>query len=138
MKKQSVQVEPSKIPSEVDLRRYVNYWQRLLHLQQWDVRVRYAHVRELIADDGNVAWGRIAINENHFRASMLILHPDDFAGEDDHPNEEIETTVVHELLHLKHVGLRNNRGPEPASDIREEQIINEMARLLIYLNGRSK
>jgi hypothetical protein len=121
-----------KWPSEADLQRYRDRWQDLLRLRHWKVPIRYASSREMVSDNGDIAWGRCMVNENHFRAKMMILHPDDY--EDDEGRESIETTVVHELLHiLLHPLRREVKYPDPAGDIAEEQAINVISELLVAL-----
>jgi hypothetical protein len=129
-------------PSEADLRRLLERWQKLLRLQQWHIKIRYARSREmLIPDDGTISWGRCMLNDNHLRATILILHPDDYADEDG--RDEIESTIVHELLHVQMCGMRDAiKGPDPAGDTVEEQVINVNSELLVgldrQLRGRKK
>lgn len=124
-----------KWPTEPDLVRYCRRWQEMLRLQHWNVKVRYARCRDMLPEDGgNPAWGRCYVNENHFRAKMLILHPEDY--EDDEGRDEIEITVVHELLHLLLHPLRREIScPDNAGDIAEEQAINVLSELLVRVFG---
>lgn len=124
---------PSKRwPSEAELQRYCLRWQVMLRLQQWRVKIRYARAREMTTDMGDIAWGRCRINENHLKATVTVLHPDDY--EDDEGREEIESTVVHELLHLLMNGVRREqKAPDQAGDVAEEQVINVTAGLLVDL-----
>lgn len=86
----------------------------------------------MISDDsGGVAWGRCSLNDNHLRAKIRILHPDDY--EDDEGRDEIESTVVHELMHLLMSGVRRDQKPDQAGDIAEEQTINVVSELLVEL-----
>src|SRR5258708_6616800 len=97
-----------KCPTEGDLARLCARW------------------REMLSDDGTIAWGRCYVNENHLRAKIAILHPDDYP--DDEGREEIEVTAVHELLHvLLHPLRRETEHLDPAGDIAEEQVINVCA-----------
>lgn len=122
-----------KWPTEADLHRYCHRWQEMLRLQHWKVKVRYARAREMVSDDtGSIAWGRCMVNENHLRAKMLILHPEDY--EDDEGRLDIEVTVVHELLHiLLHPLRRESKYPDSAGDVAEEQVINVTSELLVDL-----
>jgi hypothetical protein len=121
-----------KWPTEADLRRYLTEWQYFLRLQQWKIKIRYAGTREMSGDDGSIAWGRCYQNEDHLRAKITILHPDQY--EDDEGRNEIEVTVVHELLHLLLGPLRREcRMPDKSGDIAEEQSINVLAEILVEL-----
>ena len=104
----------------------------MLRLRQWRFKIRYAHAREMSTDSGDIAWGRCSINENHLRAKVIVLHPDDY--EDDEGREEIEATVVHELLHVLTNGMRREgKVPDAAGDVAEEQLINVISELLVQL-----
>jgi|HubBroStandDraft_1064217.scaffolds.fasta_scaffold60367_2 hypothetical protein len=124
-----------KWPTEADLRKYLKRWQRMLRLQHWRIKISYGRTREMIADDGHsgsISWGRCTMNDNHLRARVMVLHPDDY--DDDDGREEIEQTVVHELLHIQMIGMRDAiKGPDPAGDVVEEQVINVNADLLVGL-----
>jgi hypothetical protein len=123
----------SKWPSEADLNRYCERWQEMLRLQHWKLKVRYGRAREMVSDEnGSIAWGRCMVNENHLRAKMLILHPDDY--EDDEGRQDIEVTIVHELLHvLMHPLRREAKYPDVPGDVAEEQVINVTSELLVDL-----
>jgi hypothetical protein len=131
--------------SEADLRRLLERWQKMLRLQQWHIKIRYARSREmLIPDEGTISWGRCMLNDNHLRATILILHPDDYEDQlYGSGREEIEATIVHELLHVQMCGMRDAiKGPDPAGDTVEEQVINVNSELLVALDrelrGRKK
>lgn len=124
-------------PSEAGLCRTMKRWQKMLRLEQWNIKIRYARSREMLTpEDGTIAWGRCLLNVNHLRATILILHPEDYADEDD--QGEIESTVVHELLHVQMCGMRDAiPGPDPAGDTVEEQVINVNAELLVGLHRQA-
>jgi hypothetical protein len=127
-----------KWPTEAELRKLCRRWQQMLRLQDWKIEIQYARIREMLHNDdigGVISWGRCSINDNHKRAKVYVLHPDDY--EDDLGREEIEETVVHELLHVQMSGMRSAiKGPDPAGDLCEEQVINIDSELLVSLYGK--
>lgn len=122
-----------KCPTESELYRLLARWQEMLRLQQWKIKIRYARSREMCSDEGNIAWGRCRVNENHLKAEVTVLHPEDY--EDDEGRLEIEATIAHELLHLLMYPTRRpgSKGPSEAEDIAEEQMINVCADRLVSL-----
>ena len=113
-------------------------WQEILRLQDWDVDVSFGRFREMQSDGGAIAWGRILINRQHRGASISILHPDDYEKCEEkactarHGTDEIETTVVHELLHIYIHGADDDEKP---ATVEEEQAINAIAAALVGLKG---
>lgn len=69
-------------------------WQKVLRLQDWDVRITFARHFDIPERLGQCSW---ILNKK--AANIEILIPGDF----NHSSEwrqDIEKTVVHELLHL--------------------------------------
>jgi len=70
-------------------------WQRRLRLQDWRVKIRFARSLELGADtQGDCDWSL-----TKKMAAIRILVPGDYPP-DASFSQDIEQTVVHELLHL--------------------------------------
>jgi hypothetical protein len=116
-------------PTGTELKRLCETWQKLLRLSDWNIKIRYARSREMLDEESaSIGWGRCTLNENHKRAEVLVLHPDDYM--DDEGRMEIEQTVVHELLH---VSLHGIAGHDDVVERVEEQHINLIAELLVFL-----
>lgn len=113
-----------------DLRTLCNYWQRTLRLADWEVRVKFGRSRDLVVGDG-VAWGRISVQPDHRAAEMLILHPEDHHNAEG--RGEIESTIVHELLHIFFDSVNS---AEKGHSTPEEQAINAIANALVRLKKR--
>jgi hypothetical protein len=121
--------------TEYKLKHLLGEWQKILRLQDWDIDIHHARLRAMQSEDGSIPWGRISINRQHRNAGIEILHPDDYADCDDkdcnarHGENEIESTLVHELLHIY---IHSSKESEPSS-VEEEQAINTIARALVEL-----
>lgn len=100
-------------------------WQKLLRLQDWEINVSYGRMREL-SDTGKTVLGMAEANYEHRYAKFLILHPEDCNEEE---REEIEITLVHELLHLYFIPVRGDK----TDLVAEEQAINALSSLLVRL-----
>ena len=126
--------------TEYKLKTIVEHWQKVLRLQDWDIDARFARFREMQSQDGGIPWGRILINRLHRRGEIAILHPDDYEHCDDdgcqqpHGGDEIETTIIHELLHI-YIHAKNEDEP---SSVEEEQTINALAGAFASLSDALK
>lgn len=121
--------------TDYQLKHLTETWQKILRLQDWDIAVAFARFREMQSEGGAIPWGRIMINRQHRNADIAILHPDDYEQCDDkcchskHGTNEIETTLVHELLHIYITG----KNAEDPATTEEEQAINAVAAALVFL-----
>ncbi len=75
-------------------------------------------------EDGQLNWGTIRIFPDFVEAEILILDPDEYPEGLTH---EIETTIVHELLHLK--VYRKDK-------MSEEQMLNQLAQAFVSLRKK--
>jgi hypothetical protein len=69
-------------------------WQRILRLQDWDVKIQFAHSYEIPGNAGDV---NFVVAKK--AASIRILFPAEFDATIKFP-QDIEKTIVHELVHL--------------------------------------
>lgn len=101
-------------------------WQRILRLKDWDIRVRFAHAHDLSTD----AQAECRWTLSSKKAVLLILYPeeyDDFIAF----QQDIEKSLVHELLHLHFAPFAAETGtPE---DTAQEQAIDLIACGLVNL-----
>ena len=77
-----------------DLNALLAKWQAIMRLQDWDVGIRYIRGYDMGND-----LGRVTYTHTKKQANIRVLDPDD-ADPEWLPQQDIEQTVVHELLHL--------------------------------------
>ena len=101
-------------------------WQKRLRLDAWDVRIGIYRERSF---DGGGRSGEISYSIESGKAVIKLLDPVDYPDED-FP-QDMEVTLVHELLHLKFAAFT------PQDDTLEhrlfEQTVESMAHLLFAL-----
>ena len=108
------------------LEKQLKYWQELLRLQDWDIKVVFWSHDAL---DGAVC--KIKYSRNQKTATLAMRVPEDIPPiERDWPEGEAldyDNSIVHELLHLKCVEM------ESKVDWAEEQLTNHLSRALVKL-----
>lgn len=87
----------------------------------------YSPFKEMCLD-GDLSWGLIKIYDEFREADVLILHPDDHPT--DGGREDIEVTLVHELLHIYSTPMRGS-DRDPGRGVLEEQMLNAIADALV-------
>lgn len=104
-------------------------WQKRLRLDAWDVRIGIHRERTF---DGGGRSREISYSIESGKAVIKLLDPVDYPDED-FP-QDMEATLVHELLHLKFAAFT------PQDDTLEhrlfEQTVESMANLLVALKRR--
>lgn len=127
--------------TDYKLKAMLEQWQKRLRMQDWDIQISHKRWREMQGDSGTVPWGRAMFNRQHADAEIEILHPDDYEQCTDpnhckrtHGGDDIEVTVVHELLHIKFPGIQERDGKRCTDD--EELAINQVANALVEGWGR--
>lgn len=102
------------------------YWQKLLKVEDWDIKVDYWPHDAL---DNAVA--KMKFSRNQKTATIALRIPEDIPPvERDWPEDEAidyDMSLVHELIHLKCVEL------ESKVDWAEEQLSNHLTRALVGL-----
>lgn len=106
-------------------------WQRELRLQDWDVVAQYrrGHAMRDPDNQGECAW-----LPHKKLATIYILDPADYPPDASRP-QDVELTLVHELLHLHFAPFVAER--DSAEDIAQEVAIDQIARALVALKRRS-
>lgn len=107
------------------------YWQKVLHLQDWEIEIGFIREREIRKSFPMGAGGFVLYDTTMQRASISILDPvDDEEGLDDFLSgfSDKELTIIHELLHLHFIKI--NEG-EDSDKVVVEQVINTMAKALL-------
>jgi hypothetical protein len=124
----TVQSEPSgSTPARPALDELLAKWTRILKLQDWECKASYARHWEL--GENNAGSNRVSYRNKC--CTIRILEPCDY-GESIWP-QDVESTLVHELLHL-HFELR--APVEGVADDLREQAIESITRALIELDRR--
>lgn len=126
-----------------EVKRYGDYWQKVLRLTNWTIEYRVVPQSELSSPTsyGEVFWDRF-----HLYARVLICDPDTVDDKDPITPFNVEQIVLHELLHLYTAPIQwpyedtRNALPLPLwekvsedSNMAEEQAINQISRALIEL-----
>ncbi len=106
---------------------YLPKWQRILRLQDWNIQIEIKREREMdIANAGGC--NNWHIQSRH--STIHILDTADWPTDPEHPVQDMELTLVHELLHLHLAEWRENTKPFG------EQAIHAIAQALIMLDRR--
>lgn len=101
----------------------LHQWQKRLRLQDWLVTVSLARRHDI---SGNM--GQITSSRKYKRAHIELMDPIDHDPDRQVPYD-VETTLVHELLHLHFVTL--DLEPDTPQDDALEQAINLIAHALV-------
>ena len=103
-------------------------WQRLLRLQDWDIKVEFVHHHSL----GRGGFGEVNWTLEKKTATINMVHPEELSK---HLEYNPEKTLVHELLHLRFsIVCRTKEGT--IEDGVHEAAIDQVARLLVQLRKR--
>lgn len=112
--------------TEKQLQEKLHYWQEKLRLKDWIVKVKIVRQREMSKIDGI---GEIQFSIHNKTAMIYILDPVDY---DDWEKQDMENTLVHELLHLHFSQISYHFGKDSeVYEVFEEQAIESIAHGLI-------
>jgi len=126
-------VSASAREREANAQKFVEHslrvWQQRLNLTGWDVKVALVRPSELEPKTlGNIHWDLDTRN-----ATIDVLSAYDYTMPTHEMLDDMEFTIVHELVHLQLATL-----PKNASSVRnEEYAVNQIARALIDLEKRA-
>lgn len=111
--------------SEAQADSWTKSWQKRLGLGQWQISTQIVRVWELRPDTlGNVKWDL----ENH-TASIKVLNPVDYELPAPEIPQDMEYTIVHELVHLQLAALPR----DPSGRNTEERVVNQISGALFKL-----
>src|SRR6266852_4532547 len=92
----------AKAPSQRKLNELKREWQKRLHLLDWKIAIAFTDIGFLKEATGNSS--PVGACE-HFaetkEAKVWVLQPSDWDVEPDERQQDVEDTVVHELLHCQ-------------------------------------
>jgi hypothetical protein len=123
--------------SEEELRERLEYWQRVLRLQDWRIDVQRVGSDKLGVDLGDVT------TDSSARHAMVQILSEE-AKDPTNPWQKTfpiyydeEYTLVHELLHIVFDELIEHSAEDSDKNHREEQAINAVAEALITLGRKA-
>jgi hypothetical protein len=106
------------------------FWQRRLNLQDWDISVVVARAAELKPKTlGNIHW-----DSTKKTAIIRVLDPADYELPPAEMFDDMEFTVVHELIHLELAPVLTQLSRNEANRRDEEHAVNRMAEALLKLH----
>ena len=113
------------VPDE-QVQLWVRVWQKRLHLEDWNIETRIVRRSELKPETvGNLKW-----NSANRTAVVRVLSPLDYDMPALDVPEDMEYTVVHELIHLQLSVLPRDSNAKST----EEQVVNKIAEALMALD----
>ena len=105
-------------------------WQKRLNLQDWSISVVVARATELKPKTlGNIHW-----DLPKKTAVIRVLDPADYKLADKEMLQDMEFTVVHELIHLELAPVLADLQRSDANRREEEHSVNHMADALLQLD----
>jgi len=115
-----------QLVSETQIEVWVKSWQKRLRLDDWKIETRMVRSTDLKPDTlGNLKW-----NNTTRTAVIKVLSPVDYEIPLGDIREDIEYTVVHELIHLQLSVLPRDLSKKDV----EEDVVNRMADALMSLD----
>ena len=107
-------------------------WKSILHLEQWDIELRRSRQKDFLEGDSQ---GEIDFNRVECQAIIRILDPIDWV---DTPfKQDMEKTLVHELLHIIYADFE----PEDSNSLQYtlwHRSIDSTARVLVSLKRKGE
>jgi hypothetical protein len=108
----------------------LSVWQKRLNLQGWDISVVVSRADAFKPKTiGHIRWDR-----EKKTAVISVLDPADYAMALAPMLQDIEFTVVHELIHLEMAPVLSDLHRTEANRMEEEHAVNQMAEALLKLD----
>lgn len=105
-------------------------WQKRLNLQDWNISVVVSRATDLKPKTlGNIHW-----DSDKKTATLRVLDPADYKLQGDAMLQDVEFTVVHELIHLELSPVLSPLQRNDANRREEEHAVNHMADALLKLD----
>ena len=121
----AVDSKPKVSAVEAQVSNWVRTWQKRLRLDDWKIETRIVRSTELKPDTlGNLKWNSISRT-----AVIKVLTPADYDMPAADVPEDMEYTVVHELVHLQLSVLPRDLNRKDV----EEQVVNRISDALMQL-----
>lgn len=114
------------VVTDAQVAAWVRVWQKRLHLEDWKVEAHIVHPSDLRPDTlGNLKWNTLART-----ASIKVLSSTDYDPPAADVAEDMEYTVVHELIHLQLSVLPRDMSRKDT----EETVVNKLTDALMMLD----
>ena len=111
-------------------REKLSVWQKRLNLQDWDVALEVVRSTQLRPKTlGNIRW-----DAEKKTALIRVLDPADYRLLHGEMLDDMEFTIVHELIHLEMAPVLSRFARSDADRIEEEHAVNYMAGALLRLD----
>lgn len=125
-----------KLFSHNELELLCTYWQKKLRIYDWTIGLAIGRKDSFEVKERS---GEIHITEANGSATILILDPVDYP-KNSYIKQDMEVTLVHELLHLRFFPDARNKQEELLGMLLMEQAIERTAQALVELrrNGKDK
>jgi len=113
------------VPPQMFLNQKLAFWQQRLDLSDWQISILLSHSRDLKPGTlGNVHW-----DSEKKTAVIRVLSPNEYHASCHSALDDMEVTLVHELVHLELSSL-----PRPqASRGEEERAVNRITDALLKM-----
>lgn len=112
----------------------LSMWQKRLNLQDWNISLLVVRSTELKPKTlGNIHW-----DTDKKTAVIRVLDPADYKLPFSEMLQDIEFTVVHELIHLELSPVLSPLQRNDANRREEEHAVNHMAEALLKLDRQSR
>ncbi len=107
----------------------LRYWQKRLNLQDWKISLLLVRTADLKPKTlGNIHW-----DSDKKTAVIRVLDPADYKLTAQAMLDDMEFTVVHELIHLELSPVLSSLQRSDANRMEEEHAVNHMAQALLDL-----
>lgn len=121
-----------KILNEKQLAKRLKYWKKKLGLSDWEIDLHIVRQRDIGGDYAGRVWWTLPNKQ----ATINLIDPSDYPPHDEH-NQDMEKTLVHELMHLHHAPISDHYGKECSQySLYEEWAINAATEALIKLERK--
>lgn len=110
--------------TQQQLERRCRYWQKMLGLSDWKIKVKLARPEEMDDEDNQ---GECAVSSSNREASIRILHPTHYPTTSPFP-QDWEATLLHELIEVYFDPFKVEKGP---MNLIQEQAIQAIANGLV-------
>jgi hypothetical protein len=116
--------------AETFAREKLSVWQKRLNLQDWDIALEVVRSTELKPKTlGSIHW-----DSDKKTAVIRVLDPADYRLPFHEMLDDMEFTVVHELIHLEIAPVLSHFTRSDADRSEEEHAVNHMADALLHLD----
>ena len=111
-----------------NLNEILSRWQKLLYLQDWEVVIAPAEPHEMVA---NTRLAEVEYSLTSKEAYIRVCHPN--PALESFAKQDLEASIVHELLHLHFAGLQEDMKVGSADHLLHEVAVNQVSKALVNL-----